>query len=205
MAADPTYVLTLPAVRWAIDELRGSKIHPFFLAYLQLRKNAAEEGGGVIVPHWDELGDLLSVAGGPPGKPYYRPFWHGDVDDPGRYWLNRNIAGSYAPSSVRAVPRQVVDIIDGEYSLKPNHAELAVEHLLYGEQVSAIALAAFFYRDYGFTAAPPGAPSPFDLPPVLRDDFRFGGDDDFALLFHDGIPQVDFSWFEPFADEPEWE
>lgn len=205
--AGPTLVLTIPAVRWALEELRASKIHPFFLAYLQLRKRAAEEGSSTIMPHWDELADLLRVRGGPASKPYYRPFWHGDLD-PAGYWLNRNIAGSYAPSSIRAVPLEVVEIVDGEYSLRPDHARLALENLLYGERVCGAALGTFFYRNYGFSAPPREIPGPLDLLPVLRRDFRFENSGDFEVLFHDEIPggEKDWDWFEPLTEaEPVWE
>ena len=197
--SDRTFVLTVPTVRWAIDELRSAKVHPFFLAYLHLRKHAGTDGTSVITPHWDELGDVLRVPGGPPGKPYYRPLWHGNVDDRGRYWLNRNIAGSYSPSSLREVPRRVVDLVDSEFVLKPAHARLAREHLLFDKPLSAAALAAYFYRDYGFYPPPPGSPSPFDLPVLLREDYRLT-DDEFAVLFDDGIsaPDMEMEWFEPF-------
>jgi hypothetical protein len=198
---DAHYVITVPAVRWAIDTLKGAKIHPFFLAYLHLRKRAVEEGSDVVSAQWDELGELMRVSGGPPGKPYYRPFWHGNVDDPGRYWLNRNIPGSYAASSLRSVPLKVVDTVGSEFSLRPHHAQLARQHLLFDQPVSAVALATFFYRNFAFTAEPPALPSPSDLPEVLRQDFHFSSDSDeeYALLFNGGIlPEVD--WFEPFVD-----
>jgi hypothetical protein len=70
-----------------------------------------------------------------------------------------------------------------------------------------VALAAFFYRNFGFSTPPPAGPSPFDLPPMLAQDFRFSADDaDFTRLFHDGIPDTEMDWFEPLTDpEPEWE
>jgi hypothetical protein len=198
---DARYVLTLPAVRWGINTLKGTKVHPFFLAYLHLRKRSAEEGSDVVSAQWDELGELMRVPGGPPGKPYYRPFWHGNVDDPGRYWLNRNIAGSYAPSSLRNVPLKIVEIVGSEFRLRPHHAQLARQHLLLDQPLSAIALAAFFYRNFAFTVQPPAAPSPFDLPEVFREDFHFASQDDeeYAVLFDEGIPP-EMDWFEPVAD-----
>lgn len=205
---DRTFVLTAPAARWAIATLRAAKVHPFFLAYLHLRKRAADEGNPVIAPHWDELGELLRVPGGPPGKPYYRPFWNGTVDDPGRYWLNRNIAGSYAPSSLRNVPTRVIETVGSEFSLKPSHAALARQHLLYDQPLPAIAVAAFFYRNYGFHSPPPHTPSPFDLVLILRDDFQLEDDAEFSQLFHDGLEidpgQVE-PWFELLDEDLETE
>lgn len=191
-----TFVLTAGAVHWAIDELKGAKIHPFFLAYLHLcRQSFDMNTRSMIAPHWDELAEVLRVPGGPPGKPYYRPFWNGNVDDPARYWLNPNIAGSYAPSSLRALPRNVVDTSGSEFALKAGHPQLALRHLLYDEPVSALALASFFYRNYGFTTPGPEM-NPADLAEVLRADYRFA-EQDFTVLFSSAIPQ-DMDWFAPF-------
>jgi hypothetical protein len=173
VAQEPFYVLTVDAVRWALDQLKSQKIHPFFVAYLFLCKWAsAQRTTSEIAPEWGELADYLSVAGGPPGKPYYRPFWHGTVNDPGRYWLNPNLAGSFAPSSLRNVPALIVDVSDGLFSLKPDHEMLALEHLLYGEPVSAVALGAFLYRDYGFHYQSL-VPIPEALTDVFRQDFDY--------------------------------
>jgi len=190
-AADTTqpniYFLTLDVVRWGIAELRNHKIHPFYLAYLQLRKQAAIQGStSDITPHWDELAEYLAVAGGPPGKPFFRPTWHRDVE-PSGLWLNPNIAGSYAPSSIRGVPRKVVDVDGSDYSLLPDHAQLARDHLLYGEPVSPIALAAFVYRDFGFVMDGDTDFEQEALESTVRKDWRFADSDpDFSLLFDVG-------------------
>lgn len=196
-------VLTLEAVRWSLDALKEASVHPFFLAYLHLRKQAAEQGTTAdLTPNWDELGTYLRVPGGPPNKPYYRPFWNGKETDPGRYWLNPNLAGSYAPSSLRIVPREIVDIIGGHFSLKPDHAQLARKNLLYDQPISAIAMAAFLYRDFGFAAT--GSLDPNDLEDELRADFHYSlHDEEFDLLFSDVIPTSVDRWFEPFTEE--WE
>ena len=69
-----------------------------------------------------------------------------------------------------------------------------------------MALGAFFYWDFGFSTPPPAQPSPFDLPTVLAEDFRFAAaDEDFSLLFQDGIPETEMEWFEPLGAEPVWE
>lgn len=191
------HVLTLEAIRWAIDALKSVRIHPFFLAYLHLRKQAAEQGtADDIAPDWDELGTYLAVRGGPPGKPYYRPLWNGKGVDPGRYWLNPNLAGSYSPSSIRNVPMRVVDINGSHFSLKPDHAQLALKHLLYDEPVSTIALAAFLYREFGLISS--RAPAPSDLGDMLREDFHYlPSDEEFSLLFGSAIPTSVDRWFEP--------
>ncbi len=200
--APEVYVLTLEAVRWAIQELQSQPIHPFFLAYLHLRQRAAEQGSTEeIQPQWEQIGQYLRVPGGPPGKPYYRPFVSTKGSDPARFWLNQNLAGSYAPSSLRSLPRKVVGIEGNHFSLLPNHAQAAKEHLLKEIRVSAVALAAYFYRDFGFTVAD-REPTPADLVEVLRQDFLFGsGEPDFAALFVTLVPAGVAVWFEPLTEE----
>lgn len=208
--ADGFQVITLEAARWGIETLKEARVHPFFLAYLHIRKRGAELGTSEdIVPNWDELGTYMHVRGGPPGKPYYRPLWHGKDVDPARYWLNRNLAGSYAPSSLRNVPIRVIDIRGGHFALRPGHARLAFEHLLYGQRLSAIALAAYLYRDFGFVSD--RTPGPEDLREAFAEDFYYSpNDEEFELLFDPwtggsasaGAPR---NWFEPISDtEEDW-
>lgn len=67
-------------------------------------------------------------------------------------WLNENVAGSYAPSSLRPGQpfRKVVEIKDKTYSLPKNHAGRAFEHLLYSTPVQIADLSVVLYRDFGF-------------------------------------------------------
>jgi hypothetical protein len=200
----PVYVLSIDAVRWGIAELKRTRVHPFFLAYLHLRQRASEQGVDTgIQPEWDRLGEYLAVRGGPPGKPFYRPVWNGNVSDPSHYWLNRNIAGSYAPSSLRTVPRMVIDTVGSEFSLLPDHAELAKKHLLYDGTVSAFALAAFFYRDFGFvTSEPDDVPGRDDLVAVLVDDFGLDIDDRVTLFDPDPPAETSVGqWFVDISDD----
>ncbi len=195
----PVFVLTLEAVRWGIDTLKKQKIHPFFLAYIHLRKRAVELGmDSDISADWEELAQYLPVKGGPPSKPYYRPFWHGKSTEPGRYWLNPNLAGSYAPSSLRDVPYKVIDTSGSHFSLKPDHAGLAREHLLFDEPVSCFALAAFFFRDFGISTPSAVVPAVSDLLAVFRNDFNFlPQDPHFDVLFSLEQPTDVQLWFEP--------
>ena len=71
---------------------------------------------------------------------------HGPADDVGRYWLNPNIVGSYAPSSIRGIPRKVIDSDGSEFILRPNHAQLARTYLLYNDTLSSLAFAALCLR-----------------------------------------------------------
>lgn len=143
-------VLRVEAVKWAIDYLTAQPVHTFFLAYLHLRARAAETGSpDAITPNWGELGQYLLMPGGPAGKPYYRPFL--GQNKTGKPWLNSNLAGSYAPSSIRPGPiTQVVKIEHGTYSLQPNHTEAALTNLLYDHPLSILALSVFLMRNKAF-------------------------------------------------------
>jgi hypothetical protein len=192
-------VLTVEAVQWAISDLQSQRIHPWFLAYLHLRQRSIEQGSSDdIEPHWEELGRYMRVNGGPPGKPFYRPLWNGRGSDPARFWLNPNLAGSYSPSSVRELVRKVVHTHGSHFELRPDHAEAAFEHLLNETRVSALALAAYLFRDFGFLAD--RQIGPIDLGAVLRQTFHFLPDDpDFTQLFVEIVQPSVRTWFEPLG------
>jgi hypothetical protein len=197
------FVLTETVIRWGIEELLGRKVHAFFPAYLEIRRAALEaESGSAVQPDWGILGSYLAVPGGPPKKPYFRPFWH-QSRKAGQDWLNENIAGSYSPSSIRRVPATVVQPDGGGYALRDGHARLAFENLLYGEQLPAYPLVVFYYRNFGFTTDGPALP-PDRLIEIFREDFGFRGEaetEEFATLFSTGIPDRT-DWFEPWRPPP---
>jgi hypothetical protein len=196
----PVFVLSVAVVRWGIEQLREAKIHTFFPAYLEIRRTATiSESATDLHPDWGKLGELLEMPGGPPRKPYFRPFWHGAWKS-GQDWMNENIAGSYAPSSIRKVPLNVVEPAGSGYSLRQNHAALALQHLLYGEPVEAVPLAAFLYRDFGFRTDGPSI-APLDLVTVFQRDFGYddpAAANEFNTLYRTSIPERT-DWFEPVA------
>ena len=197
------YVLTRDAVRDCIEALRGRRIHPYFPAYLHLRQRAAARGSTTgIRPRWPELSPFLQVGGAPPERPHFRPFTEskGAVD---HEWLNPNLAGSYAPSSLRAgqPPLQVVEIgpPPGTFTLRPKHWELARRHLLHGEKLPLMPLAGFLLRDFAFETddAPPGSA---DLEAAFAQTFGYtdrSGPQELDYLY-DREPTADASWFELF-------
>jgi hypothetical protein len=199
--AASTFVLRVDAVRWCIEQIRGQKVHPFFPAYLHLREEAVATDSDSATPHWPQLGQFLEVPGGPSGKPYFRPFWNGSRAS-GQEWLNENLAGSYAGSSLRAQPLKVISYGGGAFTFPDRHWEAAREHLLYGERLSARAVAGFLYRDFAFQTE--GVePTPDDLVAIFRTDFRYYHPDDepdseFEYLFDSGSPDFDGPWFEPY-------
>jgi len=209
----PIRVLTSDAVKWAITELKGRRTHPFFLPYLQLcRRSAIGQSSSNISPQWSDLGDLLAVPGGPPNRPYYRPLSTKAGRDESSYWMNSNLAGMWAPSSIRTTAGFLLD--GNQFRLPQNHAEQALHAFLYDQPISALALGAFLFRDYGFVAGRDGdvaddflqrydvplLPQPDDVTSALRDWFQLTDDSDFAVLFANAAPAVDFNWFEKPAE-----
>lgn len=175
-----TWIVPPKRVREAIDTLLSRQVHPFFPAYVHLRQVAGREGRTTeLRPNWPELGKYLEMEGGP--KPYFRPFWKGTRNG-FQEWLNSNLAGSYAPSSLRREPSNVIETTAaGAFNLLEGHAERALQSWLGGERLPALAVAAFFLRDYGVVADDPG---PEDLVLLFAKTFGYGEvTDEFTTLY----------------------
>lgn len=192
------YVLRVEIVRWAIEQLRGVDIHNFFIAYLHLRRQAARQADFEdVAPDWSDLATFLEVPGAPPGKPWFRPFLSGSRGH-GQEWLNSNIAGSYSPSSLRVVPKRVLDVKGSHFSFPPDHWRRAREHLLYNKRAPLAPTAIFLYRDFGFE----GDVGRQELVEIFRDDFGYrrpADDREFEELFDPEPAPDDDRWFEPLV------
>jgi hypothetical protein len=153
---EPVYVFTKEAVRRSIRTLEATKIHEHFPGYLAIIRGVrlVASGEPVRMKHIRELHNrYLSVEGEQESHVYVRPF--ASRGTRGLEIFNPNVAGSYGASSIRARGKlsEVIEV-EGEkenaaYSLKEGHAALARQFLL-KRPVPIGALAAFFYRDYGF-------------------------------------------------------
>ncbi len=151
-----TYVFTRNAVLRSIRVLEDSRIHEHFPGYLAILRGlkSAEPGEPVRSKAiWDLHNRYLSVDDDNERSVYVRPF--ASRGSRGLEVFNPNVAGSYGASSIRARGKlsEVIEV-EGEgasatYGLKQGHAKLARQFLLEGK-VPVGALAAFFYRDYGF-------------------------------------------------------
>lgn len=101
--------------------------------------------------------DFLVYGGASESRPYVVPF--SSSGGLSNVFFNKNVAGSYAPSSVRQghAFTQVVSISGNKnlvrYSLIASHSTLALKHLLYGQRIPIIPLAVFIYRNYGLAGA----------------------------------------------------
>lgn len=207
-AMGEAWVLTEDAVKSCIAALRAHLFHPFFPAYLHLRERSARASSLTgLRPDWREFRAYLEVGDAQPTHPYFRPFTQRSGASDGE-WLNANLAGSWAPSSLRAAqpPRKVVEPGSGSgtFNLLPNHWELAREHLAGGTAVPLIPLAGFFFRDFAFRKEG-GPPDDNDLARLFLE--RFGYSEaatpaEIEVMF-DQAPMVGSDWFQLIHVEEE--
>ena len=196
----PTHVLTMSAVRWAIDSLGAQRLHPTFVMYLYLRTQHRSGQLAEASASSEQLKALIQMPGSAT-KPYYFPLI-GRGKRTGKplptFWRAENISGSWSPGSISRQPRGGwLGASDSAYAMPDNHAELALQQMLYGDKVSALALGAYFMRNDGFILS--GEPTAPDVVAGFRAKFDYpaDADDEFASLFTSEAPEVHFSWFEP--------
>lgn len=182
--------------------LREHNAHPHFAGYLALKRTAARDGGTEdLRPNFKEFFDtFMQVHGGPADRPYLKPF---PSDE--RLWFNPNVAGSFAPSSVRnkSPLDRIVDVNgngrNARYSLVDQHWRLARSLLVSDNRVPALSLAVFLYRDYAILS---DEPSTADVISVFREEFGYAesrgtGEEEYRYLYsedEDVLAAVD--WFE---------
>ncbi|MER5631549.1 hypothetical protein [Streptomyces nitrosporeus] len=195
---ESVHVLTTEAVKAGINALKRQRIHEHFPAYLHLRKLAVTSGSLTdLSPEWKGVSDLLRMPGGPPTKPHYRPFSSVNRKDESGYWYNKNLAGSYAPKSMRATSAFMLNTNGDEYELPVDHAQQALERLLKGKKVPAWALAAYYLRNHAFIFEGEGGYE--ELISAFVKEFGFEEGTDFHVLFEEVEPtQFSDDWFEPF-------
>jgi hypothetical protein len=135
-----------------LSRLRKQRTHTLFPGYLYLQQRASQLGRlGDLQPDFLAFFKQFFLVGHHPlGAPYIKPFTEQRASTK-NLWLNENVAGSYAPSSLRPGQpfRQVVTIQGKKYSLPPDHARRAFQHLLYAKPVQVADLAVVLYRDFG--------------------------------------------------------
>lgn len=172
-----TIQLRATVVAECLAELRKAKVHPHFTGYLCVKRDANRMGRtNDLQPNFREFFDtFLKLQGAPHGKPYLKPFEE-SAPSFANLWFNENVAGSYAPSSLRPdYPfRRVISVIgsgkSATYTLVERHWELAKQYLTGHAQIDAVRLAAFLYRDYAFEIATPNAQT---LITIFREEFGY--------------------------------
>ncbi len=186
-----TYVFAKNAVLRAVESLVAQPVHEHFPGYLTiLHSLRASGGGGARSAEITTFHNRFMRVDGDANSPYVSPFrsrGHGKL-----VRLNPNVAGSYAPKSLRAgrlgAVINIEDIGQGAtYSLREGHAAIASERLLKGVRVPAVALAAFLFRDHGLVLRRREITLALDL---FRDEFGLRAGvaeeaDTFDLLFRD--------------------
>jgi hypothetical protein len=196
-------VIRQEVVARCLNRLREQKTHTLFAGYLYLQQRASQFGRLT-----DLQPDFLSyfekyflVENHPLGAPYIKIFTEQKPSDK-NLWLNQNIAGSYAPSSLRPGQpfRKVVDIENKKYSLPSDHARKAFEHLLYSEPVRVAELAVVLYRDFGLINE---SITITDLIDIFAYEFGYTKSQeaqpnaDFQILFsYDSIQNLETDWLE---------
>ena len=194
MGREMAVVVRTEVVNESVAELVRARIHEHFAGYLCMVRTAARDGSTKdLKPDFVEFYDtFLAVPNAPEGRPYLRPFNRAGSGP--LSWNQSNLAGSYAPSSIRPnLPFSNVIEVDGQgtratYSLRDGHAQLALEHLAHGEKVPVVPLAIFLYRDYALLAE--GDPSVVHLVRMFRHEFGYEDadgriSDDFRVLYAD--------------------
>lgn len=201
------YMVREKIVAECLVQLRDQRVHNNFAGYLCIKRTSARDQSIVdLRVNFKEFFDTyLEMPGAPSSqKPYLQPFVPSEPN-PDNAWFNRNVAGSYAPSSIRSGQpfSQVVSVNgrsrDARYSLKERHWELALTHLLFGQQLPVVPLAIFLYRDYGFNMEYPDVGV---VVSVFREEFGYSiqneqNELEFRYLYLDDSSAIDSSdWFE---------
>jgi hypothetical protein len=198
--AAPVFVPTIACVRRSIDQLMAVHANPVTPGYLCVL-NAAAKTGRIekLRPKFRLFFDRHFRAGETPeNKPYVVPF--GRTETGAALLFNSNVAGSYAPSSMRDVNPlfDVLEIHQGRYTMLDDHA-VAVRDRILRRPLPACATACFLYRDFGFNQRPTAD----DLVEQLNADFGFalGGDILASGVFADDRARVALDDFEPMASQ----
>lgn len=190
------------AVAESFSRLRDQKIHPHFAGYLALKRTVARDGRtDDLSPNFKEFFQTFMLAtGGPANRPYLKPF-SSDV----KMWFNPNVAGSFAPSSVRnkSPLDRIVDVSgdgrDARYSFVDQHWRLARRLLISDNRIPVLSLAVFLYRDYAILSE---EPSTVDVISVFREEFGYTdswetGEEEYQYLYSENEDMfTTIDWFQ---------
>ncbi|WP_411964689.1 hypothetical protein [Haloferax sp. YSMS24] len=196
------YVLKPAVVQNAIEKLIQSSVHRMFPGYLCLKQQAEihNRDSDLPFPYTEFFNQYFRVPGGQ--KPYLVPFTPTENPSDENLWVNNNVAGTYAPSSLRVDSpfTKVVKVEesghDSRWRLQPSHWKLARHHLCNGETLPAESLAAFLFRDYAFEAEEASA---YTLIQTFEEEFGYKvSGPQFATLYHTGDTNINADSFERY-------
>lgn len=192
------YILDVDMIRKSFWELVELPIHRLFPGYLCLRREAGNENrlDDLEFDYNEFFDEFFEMRSGK--KPYLVPFTVDNFEET-ELWFNKNVAGSYAPSSLRTTtPLLKVGEFEKDgrrirWKLNEDHARLARENLCDGEHVPVEPLAAFLFRDFGFEVENPSADT---LVEAFCEEFVYDRDDpDFTELYSTGTSDIEPSDF----------
>lgn len=142
------YTLSIDTVRAALQTLTATKSHEQLVLYLAILRLKSQDGekyteGDVysVIKPWLELP-------GREGYPYYRPF----ASRGKQFWMNSNLAGSFAPSSLRS-SRDLFYSSDGsDNALRLPSVDEIIASLKIKTPVPLWAVICYFLRNASFIA-----------------------------------------------------
>jgi hypothetical protein len=146
-------LIRVEAVKAAWEALIRSNVHNHFMGYLCILEAAARQGttSDLEVNFKSFFDRFLRAEGLSAGTPYLNPF----RGSPPVH--NRNVAGSYAGSSLRK-NAPLIDAAeykgggrDLKISLRTGHVDAARRTMLHEKPLPGLAMASFLYRDYGIS------------------------------------------------------
>ncbi len=181
------YVLDPDAVNSCMHRLIETPVHRLFPGYLCLKQqsNLKQRISDLPFPATDFFDAYFRIRDA--DKPYFVPFTQAADPDIPSLWLNDNVSGTYAPSSLRASSplRRVAEIEQGghnsRWGLEEEHWTLARHYLCEGQHLPVESLAAFLFRDYAFETDDPSA---YTLVCTFTEDFGYDlGGKEFNHLF----------------------
>lgn len=195
----PEHMLNKAAVSEALRLLWEMRTHQALMGYLAIlhsSRGKAQDEEGVSVNFKAFYDRFFRVKGGP--HPYIKVFTQDSLK-----WQNKNIAGSYSPSSIRAVSplRKVVDIVgegrQAKYALKGNHYSEACVHLAFNNKIPIELLSAVLFRDHLIYAEEGEEPELVLKDAFLNEFIEDQGGGEYLNLFFSGSKiSSDVSWFE---------
>jgi len=149
-----SFFVSVAAAKLAVAKLTSIKVHPHFSGYLAAVAAAAEAGrqDKLKINFQQFYNNYLLVDGAPSDKPYLQPFSESTKQAPQLF--NKNVAGSYAPSSLRSVApiRTVVEFKGARqrvtHTLRENHEGIALKELAGPKRIPVHSLATFLFRDH---------------------------------------------------------
>lgn len=201
-------VLSTKYIVEALKELRNLNAHRNILMYLCIKRSIAKQitNEPIKVDFREFFERFLTVKDAPSGllnKPYIIPFESSDA----KLWFNRNVAGSFSPSSIRNEnPINTLVKMQGKgsqvkYLLKLNHAAQAFHNLLNAKKIPVLSLAIFIYRDFGFSESEMDHKK---LIQIFKDEFGYNENgfttSDYDVIYSEESDPHKQGLFVPFAE-----